>query len=106
MAIMTRCFVIDALFGIGDANFSQERNRLFAGHLLAHALVQNDGFHDLRTDGEHGIERRHRLLKDHADVAPADRLHFALGQAHQIAAEKRDAARLDLRVRGQEPHDR
>ena len=68
--------------------------------------MQDDRFHDLRADGEHRVERRHRLLKDHADVAAADRLHLPLGQADQVAAEERDPARFDAGGRRQQPHDR
>ena len=69
-------------------------------------LVEDDRFHDLSADGEHRVQRRHRLLKDHADVAAADRLHLPLGQPHEVAAEERDAARFDAGGRGQQPHDR
>ena len=47
------------------------------------------------ADGEHRVQRRHRLLKDHADVAAADRLHLPLGQPDQVLAEERDPARFD-----------
>ena len=34
--------------------------------------VKHDGFADLVADGHQGVERAHRLLEDHRDVAPAD----------------------------------
>ena len=97
---------IDALLGFGDADFAEQLDRFAAGFGFADSLVEDDRFHDLSADGEHRVQRRHRLLKDHADVAAADRLHLPLGQADQIAAEERDFARFDAGGRGEEPHDR
>ncbi len=86
---------------------SRSRSIVFlAGLGFADLLVQDDRFHDLRADGEHRVERRHRLLEDHADVAAADRLHLPLGQPHEVVAEERDAARFDAGGRRQQPHDR
>ena len=79
---------------------------MLTGFGFAHALVQDDRFHDLRADGEHRVQRRHRLLEDHADVAAADRLHLPFGQADEIAAEERDSARFDAGGRREQPHDR
>ncbi len=52
---------------------------------FATLLVEDDRLHDLRADGEDRVERGHRLLEDHADVAAANRLHLALGQADEVA---------------------
>ena len=41
---------------------------------------------DLLADGEHGIERRHRLLEDHGDLAAADRVQLVLRQLQQVDA--------------------
>ena len=87
---------IDPLFGFGDADFAKQLDRFLPGLGFAHLLMEHDRFHDLGADGEDRVERRHRLLKDHADVAAADRLHFPLGEPHQVAAEERDPARFDL----------
>ena len=42
-----------------------------------------------------GIERGHRLLEDHADVAAADLAHLLLGQLAQVAAVEEDLAGHD-----------
>ncbi len=49
-------------------------NFTFASPRLVHA---NRFFH-LRADAQHRIQRRHRLLKNHGDLAPAQRPHFIL----------------------------
>ena len=87
---------IDPLLRLRDADFVQQVDRLLAGLGLRRVLMEDDRFHDLRADGEHRVQRGHRLLKDHADVAAADRLHLPLGQPDQVPAEERDPARFDL----------
>ena len=47
---------------------------------------------DLRADGEHRIERRHRLLEDHRDVVAAHRAHLRLVELREIAAVELDRA--------------
>ncbi len=83
---------IHALLGILDFDFAKQLDRFCACFGLADVLVEDNRLHDLCADREDRIERRHRLLKDHADVAAADRLHLAFGQLHQVFAEKSDAA--------------
>src|SRR5262252_6987664 len=41
-------------------------------------------FGDLVTDGEHRIECTHRLLKNHADAAPAHPAHVGFAELDQI----------------------
>ena len=43
-------------------------------------------FGNLIADREDRIERRHRLLKDEADLGAADGAHVALAELEQIAA--------------------
>src|SRR5215472_12963813 len=60
---------------------------------------------DLSADGEHRIERRHRLLEDHRDVVAAYRAHLAFVELEQIAAIELDRAGDDPAGRiGNEPH--
>jgi hypothetical protein len=71
------------------------------------ALVQAHRLGDLIADGEHRVERRHRLLEDHADAIAADRAHVLLGQRQQILAGVADAAAGDAPGRRRhQPHDR
>src|SRR5207302_4863193 len=50
---------------------------------------------DLPADGEHGVERSHRLLEHHADVAAAHLAHLFVGKLHEIAAEEAHLAAGD-----------
>src|SRR5512142_1645520 len=38
--------------------------------------MERERFHDLLADGEHRVERRHGLLKNHANPAAANRAHL------------------------------
>ncbi|BDE05869.1 hypothetical protein WPS_11450 [Vulcanimicrobium alpinum] len=68
--------------------------------------MQARRFRDLFPDGEHGVERRHRILKDHRDVAAADLAHLGFALRQQVLAFEEDAAALDPPVRGDQTHDR
>ena len=61
------------------------------GHLVADRLQR--------------VQRRHRLLEDHADVAAADPAHLRLGAAHEVAAVEADPPRRHRPCR-QQPHHR
>ena len=46
--------------------------------------MRANGLSDLRSHAHHGVQRRHRLLKDHGDFAAAHADALALAQAQQI----------------------
>ena len=48
--------------------------------------MQAQRFGNLFADGENGIERRHRILKDHGDVVAAHLAHLGVGKFEQIFA--------------------
>ena len=54
----------------------QHLDRQFARRLLVQPLVQPDRFSDLVPDRVYRAQRRHRLLKDHRDLRPADIAHL------------------------------
>ena len=58
-------------------------------------LVQHQDFADLVADGQHGIERGHRLLEDHRDLIAAQRAHLAVRQVEQVAPLEADRATDD-----------
>ena len=60
-----------------------------SGALPAHA-VQPDALGHLRTDRLQRVQRRHRLLEHHADLAAAHRLQRALVEACQLAPVEAD----------------
>jgi hypothetical protein len=55
------------------------------------ALVDADRFGDLFADGHDRIKRRHRLLKDHGDVAAAELAHGFGIEGEKIASVELDA---------------
>jgi len=80
-------------FGIGDADEADEFDRAPVRRGAVGAAVLLQGFGDLAADGEHGIERGHRLLEHHADVAATDAAHFGLAQFAQVTPIEQDLAR-------------
>jgi hypothetical protein len=78
--------LIKSSFGVGDADELKQLDGAGAGLVLVHVKVDRQRFGDLQPNGEQRIERRHRLLKDHRNVAPADFAHLLLVEVEQIAA--------------------
>ena len=60
-------------------------------------LVRANRFGDLRAHAHHGIQRRHRLLKNHGDVAAAHGDLFAFAEREQIDARSGGAVRCPER---------
>jgi hypothetical protein len=95
-----------ALLRLGDADERQHVHRPLEALRAADALVADHRLGDLVADGVDGVQRGHRLLEDHPDLAAPDRPHLALGQAGEVAAAEQDVPAGDLaRRRRQEPHD-
>ena len=57
-----------------------------------HVLVQAQGLGNLLPDRVQGVERRHRLLKNHRHARTAQLAQLRLGQAHQLLALQHDGA--------------
>jgi len=64
---------IDRSFRLRHPNLVQNVDRLCPRLLLVDFLVQQNRFNDLVANRMDGAERRHRLLKDHRDLAAANR---------------------------------
>src|SRR5215217_5034210 len=61
---------------------------------------------ELAADRQHGVERGHRLLEDHTDLAPAHVTHLLLAQREEIAALEEHLAADDAPGRRRdESHD-
>ena len=72
--------LLDPLLRIGDAHAVQHINRHLQRLFFAEALVQFHHFRNLPANRMQRIQRGHRLLKDHRDLAAADAAHLhALG---------------------------
>ena len=71
------------------------------------ALVLLERLGDLPSDAQHRVERSHRLLEHHADIAAADGAHLGLGKSAQVASVEEDLAGDDAARRiGDEAQDR
>jgi hypothetical protein len=72
---------VDALLGLGDAGARQQFDGARPRGVGAQALVQGQHLADLVAHREQRVQRRHRLLEDHADARTADAAHLPLGLA-------------------------
>ena len=89
------------LFGIAESTTRVALTRMVAGgdlirddtgHTLSERLVQRQHLDDLVADGVQRVQRRHRLLEDHADARAADAAHLALALVHQVFVVEADGA--------------
>ena len=55
-------------------------------------MTVDDGFNQLVADRAHGVQGRHGVLHDHADVGAADAAEFLFGGAGEFAALEADAS--------------
>ena len=95
-----------ALLGRGDADEREHLDRLGPRVALGRPRVDARDLADLVADGEHRVQRRHRLLEHHRDAIASHVLHLALRQTEQVASlEAHDAARLDAPGRAHEAQD-
>src|SRR5215510_66937 len=67
------------------------RPRLFSRN----AFVKLDPFTYLITNRVNRIQRCHRVLKDHSDIATADSTHLLIAELQQIGTIKHDLSRGD-----------
>ncbi len=96
---------VEAALGIRDLHQLEQFDRPLVGGAGRHRLMAAEHLGDLEADRVDGIERGHRLLEDHRDLAPADRPHHALIDAGQLDPVELDRA-PDVRVLRQQAHQR
>ena len=77
---------VHAPLGGGNVHHVQEIDRLLPRGGPPDLLVAANRLRDLVADGVDGIERGHRLLKDHRDLAAPDAANPLLRDLHQILA--------------------
>ncbi len=92
--------------GIRDAHLVEQFHSAFAAAVPAAALVHLQGFHDLKTDCEAGVETRHRLLKDHRDVLARDASLCTRREHAEVAAVEKEPRGRHLSGIGNESHQR
>ena len=93
--------------GLGDADQAEQLDgaRVVLVARGAEMLLQRLG--QLALDRQHGVQRGHRFLEDHADLAAAHLAHLVVGQLQHVAPADGDRALDDLAGRvGDQPQDR
>ena len=92
--------------GIRDPNRDERLKRGLARSPASHRTMRADRLDELPFDRHDRVQRGHRLLEDHRDIAAAHAPHGGFGQRRKFPAGKRNRARHDARhVARQEPHD-
>ena len=72
--------------GAGNADRRQQLGAAPRRRRRVHAEMRLQRLDDLGADGEHGIERGHRVLEDHGELGPAQLAQFLRRQAGEVAA--------------------
>jgi hypothetical protein len=91
---------------IGDADKLEQLNGTRFRLLVVHPEMNLQGLHHLLADGEHRIERGHRLLEDHRDVAATLLAHLVFGEVEQVLSLEEDRAFRHPSGLGEQAHDR
>ena len=99
--------LVEPVRGVGNADECEQFDCARLGLGGTHVQVNEQRLHQLQPDRQYRVQRRHRLLEDHRDVAAAHLAHLLVVEFQQIAALEHDTALDDpRRVRRQQPHDR
>ena len=72
--------LLEAFLGPGHAHEAEHFDGPVERLLLGHPLVDPDRLRYLAADGPRRVQRRHRVLEDHADVVATHLAHLGLGQ--------------------------
>ena len=89
-----------------NAHRAQQFLHALAQCAAADALMVVGRLGDLAVDAEQRVQRRHRILQDHGDRAPADAAHLARVFFVRSSPGEVDAAAGDARRRRQQADDR
>ena len=95
--------VLEAHLRARDPDLVEQLGRAPLGLRLVHREVGLERLADLPADGQHRVERGHRVLKDHRDLAAADRAQLLVRQREQVAAAEHRRALRDAPVARQDP---
>ena len=98
--------VPQALVRARDPDLIEQLGRTLVGLLAIHPEVHFERLADLPADGEHRVERGHRVLEDHRDLAAADRAQVLVVEREQVAAAEHRRALGDAAVPGEDPEQR
>jgi hypothetical protein len=90
--------VVDPPLRPGDTDLPESLDRELPRAPGRDVAVEHDGLHELVADGQDRVQRRHRVLEDHRDLAPAEVAQPALRRLEELLASEQRAARRDRRV--------
>ena len=93
------------LFRGGDADEFEHLGGRVPGVLFREILVQVENLRHLTSDAMHRVERGHRLLENHADLAAADFANLRVAGVDEVAAFEIHMAAEDLARRLREQAD-
>ena len=91
---------------VGNADELKQLKRACARLSVGHVQVNLQRFHHLLADRKDRIERGHRLLENHRDVAAALLAHLLFGKLEQVLSFKQDLPLGDPAGLGEQAHDR
>ncbi|MNH28646.1 hypothetical protein D3C79_888310 [compost metagenome] len=99
--------VFQPAFGIANTDAIQALNNLPARYVAPHAAVQGQHFRQLFLNGVQGIERHHRLLKNHRNLVAAHFAQFGFRRMQQRTSVEPDIPTgIDHRRRRQQAQHR
>jgi hypothetical protein len=98
--------LVDAPFGLGDADTAQPVNGLDSRSRAAQQRVRFDRFDDLLTHAHHRVQARGRFLEDHGHTPTAHSAHARFGQCERVLAVEFDTTGGDAPAFRQQPHQR
>ena len=97
----------DALGRAGHADIFERLDGALHGSRAIQFVVEQERLDELLLDAQVGIERRHRVLKDHRDALAADGAELLLRARQQIDAVEQRTATFDASRRlRDEAHER
>ncbi len=91
---------------VGDAHRSQELDRAVGARLASEPQMQRQHLLEVLLDGQHRVERRQRILRDHPDLTAADIAQPRGLHGEDVTALEDDLAAGDLARRRHHLHHR
>src|SRR5439155_15126361 len=76
------------------------------GVLAAHVEMRFERLPDLSADRQDRIQRRHRILEDHRDVASTNPAQRTIALANEIGALEQSGTRLDAPIAREQTENR
>lgn len=87
--------------GVGQADITEQVHHALATFPRGFDPVGTQGLIDLLADAQQRVQRAHRLLEHHADIAPAQFAHRCFATVGQVFITKHQAPAFHRQRRGQ-----